>query len=206
MRTLCDDTTRGPRTEGGIACPSSGQPLRARQNVQRAKATLPETYYLRARSVPLCTRGLYTQRLKIGLRLITPFIVHQWQCQKHSFLRKEIALLPIPEWALEIVEAECALSNREEPKLRWIKKRANGFVTVGKYTRYQNGVIRVSVGRDNQEKQVLLHELSHHLITEGIHGRTFYLMLRGLLLKYDCLTEDYKKRENKYRKISIGYL
>jgi hypothetical protein len=125
---------------------------------------------------------------------------------KGSFLRKEITLLPTPEWAVEIVKVECALHNRPVPKLKWGKKRANGFGTVGQYKRYENGTIRVSVGRDNQEKQVLLHELSHHLITEGGHGRTFYLMLRGLLLKYDCLTEEYKKVENKYRKISIGYL
>lgn len=64
----------------------------------------------------------------------------------------------------------------------------------------------MSVGRDNLEKQVLLHELSHHLDREGGHGSTFYIILKSLLVKYDCLTEEYKKRENTYRKISLKYL
>jgi hypothetical protein len=53
--TLCGETKRGTRTEGGIVCPSSDQLLRARENVKRAKATLPAISSLRARSVPLCS-------------------------------------------------------------------------------------------------------------------------------------------------------
>jgi hypothetical protein len=128
-----------------------------------------------------------------------------WATVSVGFLRKEITLLPAPEWALEIVKVECALHNRPEPKLRWVKKRANGFYSGGRYTRYKDGTIRVSVGRDNHEKQVLLHELSHHF-NSGVHGKDFYLTLRGLLLKYDCLTEEYIRFENEYRKASIAYL
>jgi hypothetical protein len=78
--TLCGETKRGTHTEGGLVCPSSDQLLRARQHVKRAKPTLPAIPPLRARSVPLCTRGLYTQRLKIGLRLITRFITVEAMC------------------------------------------------------------------------------------------------------------------------------
>ena len=67
---------------GGLVCPSSGQPLRARQNVKRAKATLPKIYYLIARSVPPC--GAWTLHA-----LITPFIVPYRCSQKHPFSAHE---------------------------------------------------------------------------------------------------------------------
>jgi hypothetical protein len=123
------------------------------------------------------------------------------------FRRKgEVALLPTPQWALEIVKEVCAEYHREVPKIKWGKRRANGFESSGRYIRYKEGTIQVSVGRDNHEKQVLLHELSHHVNTNGGHGSSFYIILKRLLVKYDCLTEEYKKRQNNYRKSSIPYL
>jgi hypothetical protein len=114
--------------------------------------------------------------------------------------------LEAPKWALEIVKEVCLEHNREIPEVKWGKRRANGFATGGGYKRYKKGIIRVSVGRDNQEKQVLLHELSHHLDTDGGHGSKFYSILKTLLIKYDCLTEEYKQRQYRYRKLSLLYL
>jgi hypothetical protein len=85
------------------------------------------------------------------------------------------------------------------------EERTASQLAVG-YKRYKKGIIRVSVGRDNQEKQVLLHELSHHLDTDGGHGSKFYSILKTLLIKYDCLTEEYKQRQYRYRKLSLLYL
>jgi hypothetical protein len=111
--------------------------------------------------------------------------------------------LPTPDWALEIVNEVCAEYSREVPNIRFTRIRANGFGTSGGYKRWKNGFIRVSVGRDNLEKQIFLHELSHHLDRNGGHGSTFYVIFKSLLVKYDCLTDEYRKREYEYRKISL---
>jgi hypothetical protein len=92
--------------------------------------------------------------------------------------------MDVPDWAFQIVKVECALNKREIPEIKWRKKRANGFATGGRYTRYneKKAIRRVSIGRDNHEKQVLLHELSHHLDKNGGHGSSCYLILRDLLI------------------------
>jgi hypothetical protein len=112
----------------------------------------------------------------------------------------------VPRWATEIVKEVCLENKCEVAKLIWRMKKGGGFSTIGYYKKYKEGLITISVGRDNLEKQVLLHELSHHLDKEGGHGRQFYSILKELLVKYDCLTEDYIKRENNYRKASLEYL
>ena len=112
-----------------------------------------------------------------------------------------------PIWATEIVKEVYLENNREVPKITWRMKKRGSIGTIGKYKKYNNkGEITISVGKDNLEKQVLLHELSHHLDKDGGHGRQFYSILKELLVKYDCLTEDYIKGENNYRKASLEYL
>jgi hypothetical protein len=43
-------------------------------------------------------------------------------------------------------------------------------------------------------------------ISQEGHSKDFYLFLKRLLLKYDCLTEEYKQREYRYRRVSLQYL
>jgi hypothetical protein len=67
------------------------------------------------------------------------------------FLRKEIVLLPTPEWALKIVKVECALYNREVPKLKWVKKRTTAMIRVRTAHRNHNPLHRAELG-DVMEK------------------------------------------------------
>jgi hypothetical protein len=112
-----------------------------------------------------------------------------------------------PEWVMEIVQEVCVANNREIPNIIWREKRRGSNWTSGGHKRYpKNGTITVSVGKDGLEKQVLLHELTHRITKSGLHDGRFYTILRDLLLKYDCWTQEYKKWEGEYRKAALKYL
>ena len=102
-----------------------------------------------------------------------------------------------PQWALQIVKDVCAKHNQSIPELSIRQSRKNPE-TSGSMWRTRNRIVLTLGTRGHDHQQVLLHELAHFLNPKGGHGKEFYTILKGLLVKYDCLTEEYKKRQSKY--------
>jgi hypothetical protein len=100
-----------------------------------------------------------------------------------------------PEWAVAIVQEVCGANGRPIPTIIWLRNRRGSWTEGRRQTYPSNGTVIVSVGTDGLEKQVLLHELTHHIHNSGLHDRRFYTILRGLLIRYDCYTQEYKKFE-----------
>jgi hypothetical protein len=110
-----------------------------------------------------------------------------------------------PAWALEIVAEVCAEHNRSVPELTFRQSRKIPLSTGSMYRTRKRIVVTFGTG-GHDHRQVLLHELTHYLNPKGGHGKEFYLLLKSLLVKYDCLTEEYIKRESRYRSASILYV
>jgi predicted SprT family Zn-dependent metalloprotease len=110
-----------------------------------------------------------------------------------------------PDWAVKMVKEVCAVNDLEMPGLTFRQSRKIPLSTGSMWPKSKRIVVTFgTAGHDHQ--QVLLHELAHYLNTKGGHGKEFYIILKNLLVKYDCLTDEYKERQYKYHKISMQYL
>lgn len=104
-----------------------------------------------------------------------------------------------PAWVLEIAKEVCESHNQPVPGIRIRQGRKYPLSTGSTYLKSKRIVVTFgTAGSDHT--QVLLHELAHLLNQKGGHGKEFFIILKDLLVKYDCLTEEYKKRESKYSK------
>jgi hypothetical protein len=110
-----------------------------------------------------------------------------------------------PDWAVKIVEEVCAEHNRSIPGLKFRQGRISPLSSGSMY-RKSNRIVVTFGTAGSDHTQVLLHELAHYLNPKGGHGKEFYIILKELLVKYDCLTDEYKEREYKHHKISKQYL
>ena len=102
-----------------------------------------------------------------------------------------------PNWVSELVNSVALIEGRKHPpRIKWVKR--NRHSTSGVYYRHSKR-ITIRVGNDQLEKQVLIHELAHWLTRKG-HNKRFWLKCFNLLKRHDLLTEEYKKREFRYKK------
>jgi hypothetical protein len=111
----------------------------------------------------------------------------------------------VPIWDSEIVSQVCLEHNRSIPEIICRQSRKIPD-TSGSMSRTKNRIVVTFGTRGHDHRQTLLHELAHYLNPKGWHGKEFYLILKSLLVKYDCLTEEYKQRQYRYIKRSRLYL
>jgi hypothetical protein len=104
-----------------------------------------------------------------------------------------------PDWAVKIVQEVCALHNRQMPGLKFRQGRKHALSSGSLWLKSYRIVVTFGTS-GSDHKQVLLHELAHLLNDKRGHGKEFYLILQDLLIKYDCLTEEYKQRQARYGK------
>jgi len=111
-----------------------------------------------------------------------------------------------PCWATEIIKEVCLAYNRRVPEIVWRQRK--GVHTTGS-TQRKKERIAITLGTDTiDHKRVLLHELAHYLNESENrgHSKEFWLILRALFIKYDCLTDEYRQRESRYRGSSLLHL
>lgn len=125
-----------------------------------------------------------------------------------------------PDWADDLLLQVCKDEGRNpkrKPTIKWVHttgwryKRSSG----GNY-RPEDNLIRILTREGHaDQKQVLLHEICHWLTRprqtgwygkRNWHGKRFYIKLKVLLMRYDCLTDEYRDREHRYKKGSVNYL
>jgi predicted SprT family Zn-dependent metalloprotease len=113
--------------------------------------------------------------------------------------------MPEPEWATSLIEKVLAYKKRSrKPKVRWVQRNRQSTSGVC----YLNNKITICLGKDEwQWKPILLHELSHWLGRKRWHhNKKFWLLLRELLIEFDCYTPEYLKKEFEYISKSKNYL
>jgi len=117
-----------------------------------------------------------------------------------------------PTWATQLLLQVCKDEGRSKaPDLIW---KYNRYGSCGYYSPWkgnkQAGLICIKTKEgDTQEKQVLLHEVSHWLTRPNKwkivskrrtwHNKRFYLKLDELLKRYNCWTIEYQNRELRYK-------
>ena|SRR3990167_1429059 len=126
-----------------------------------------------------------------------------------------------PLWVNELLDQILIDEGRsKKPKVKWVVSSIHSQSS-GKY-KPQRRTIRVVAGIEGSDhKQVFLHEIVHWLQhrnpkrvyfyserrrKRSFHNKRFYLKLKELLVRYDCLTEKYREREHNYMKRSSNYL
>lgn len=128
-----------------------------------------------------------------------------------------------PKWATNLLDQVCKDEGRsKKPKFKWFVSKYRSS-TSGYYSPRRRIIFirEGTLGKDH--KQVLLHEICHWLTQprgssqrvfffgdkrkrRSFHNKRFWLKLKELLTKYDCLTNEYRVRENGYKKNSVNYL
>jgi WLM domain len=113
--------------------------------------------------------------------------------------------MDVPDWAVKITAEVCAEYNQSIPTLTFRQSRKH-LRSTGSTYRQINRIVVTFGTAGSDHKQVLLHELAHLVNPIGRHGKEFFIVLKKLLTKYDCLTPEYREREHKSYKISRQYL
>lgn len=128
-----------------------------------------------------------------------------------------------PKWATDLLQEVCLYEGRtNKPRISWCNSTSIWRHGCGGNYDPCDHQIRIVVYQNADDvKQVFLHEVCHWLTrprTKRIyfygekpkrrnwHNKRFYLKLHDLLTRYDCLTEEYRKREAEYKKRSVNYL
>ena len=129
----------------------------------------------------------------------------------------------MPLWASELLDQVCKDEGRSKrPKVKWfVSKYRDG--SSGNYKPRTKAIFIRAGTTGDDHKQVFLHELCHWLTPprgvsqrvffwgerpkrKSYHNKRFYLKLNELLKRYDCLTEEFREREHRYKKRSVNYL
>lgn len=127
-----------------------------------------------------------------------------------------------PSWADSIIVEVSREYKKKIPRVKWIQRNrpsTSGYTTNRSRTVKYRGLrwtIRNKKDRDivmclgtkeAEHKQVLLHELAHWVTPrQKGHTKKFWLVLKDLLVKYNCLTDEYVKREIEYKSKAKLYL
>ena len=126
-----------------------------------------------------------------------------------------------PEWANDLLDRVLTDEKRSrKPKISWGVSKVSRLSS-GNYNPYKRRIRIVTGTEGSDHQQVFLHEICHWLQHRNpkriyfygekrkrgwSHNKRFYLKLKELLVRYDCLTEEYRKREHNYMKRSVDYL
>ena len=112
-----------------------------------------------------------------------------------------------PLWSVSIIEEVCKEYKRALPRTRWIQRERKS--SSGVYYPHNKTMV-LCLGRDGYDHlQIFLHELSHHLVSRRRkvgHNKKFWVTLKALLIRYDCYTEEFVKREHNYKGKAQLYL
>lgn len=104
-----------------------------------------------------------------------------------------------PEWATPIIKEVCRQHKRKLPKMKWIRRNRKCSSGIC----YPRSITICAGTEQLDQKQVLLHELSHWICgkrKQKGHTVRFWRKLFELLKQYECETEAFRKREFQYKK------
>lgn len=81
------------------------------------------------------------------------------------------ATLSTPQWAVDLVTQVCRDYNRSLPKkLQWYRSSSSRWSSG--FTYYNGSKIHITAGSDEYDQElVLLHELTHHIVSKTRKGK-----------------------------------